>query len=98
MSLPIRLRRAARKEFLDSAEWYEQRGAGLGGRFVEAVDATLADVAENPMRYPEVIEGIREALVCGWPFCIYYREEMEEVVVLAVYHSARDPSGWQSRM
>jgi hypothetical protein len=50
MSLPIRLRRVACKEFLESAAWYEKRGAGLGVRFMDAVDAKLADLAENPKR------------------------------------------------
>ena len=36
-SLPIVFRRAARIEFDDAADWYEQRRAGLGAKFTAAV-------------------------------------------------------------
>jgi plasmid stabilization system protein ParE len=46
------LREAAFKD-IDAAEgWYESKEPGLGGRFVDAVEHTLALIAENPQAYP----------------------------------------------
>jgi plasmid stabilization system protein ParE len=47
---------------------------------------------------PEARFGdVRKAVVNGFPYCLYYREEPSQVRVLAVFHTSRDPSIWQSR-
>src|SRR3954452_14969573 len=97
MSLPIVFRRLARAEFDDSADWYEQRKAGLGAAFTAAVQRTLDQIAAQPDFYPQVYQDVREALVSGFPYCVYYREEPSQVVVLSVFHTARDPAIWQGR-
>jgi toxin ParE1/3/4 len=97
MSLSVIFRRQARREFDKAADWYEQRRAGLGVKFVAAVERVLDQAAVNPGRYAKVLEGVREGLVKGFPYCVYFREEGEQIVVLAVFHASRDPAVWQSR-
>lgn len=97
MSLPVIFRRTARREFDDAADWYEHRRAGLGARFVAAVQYVLDEVSSNPQRYPVVFRGVREGLVQRFPYCVYCREENGQIVVLAVFHTARDPSIWRAR-
>jgi toxin ParE1/3/4 len=98
MSLPVIFRRAAQAEFDDSANWYEQRQAGLGQAFTAAVQQLLDRIAAQPTFYPQVLQDVREALVPGYPFCIYYREEPGQLLVLAIFHTGRDPSIWQGRV
>src|SRR5262249_39719941 len=97
MSLPIVFRRVARAEFDDAAGWYEQRRVGLGASFTAAVQRGLDQIAARPDLYPQVYQDVREALVSGYPYCVYYREEPNQVLVLSVFHTARDPSVWQGR-
>ena len=97
MSAHIVFQRVVRSEFDESADWYERRQAGLGPRFVVAVQRVLDRITEQPDFYPVVHSGVREALVQRFPFCIYYREEADQILVLAVFHTSRDPSVWQSR-
>jgi toxin ParE1/3/4 len=97
MSVPVRLRRVAQREYDDAADWYEVRQAGLGRRFVAALQQTLAGIASQPDRYPEVWPGVREAALSGWPYCVYYQVHPDHVMVIAVFHTTRDPSVWQSR-
>lgn len=97
MSLPIVFRRLARAEFDDAADWYEQRRAGLGAAFTVAVQQVLDQMSAQPGFYPQVFQDVREALVSGYPYCVYYREEPGQVVVLSVFHTSRDPSIWQGR-
>lgn len=97
MSLPIVFRRLARAEFDDAADWYEQRRAGLGATFTAAVQRVLDQIAAQPAFYPQVHQDVREALVPGYPYCVYYREEPTQVVVFSVFHTSRDPSIWQGR-
>jgi plasmid stabilization system protein ParE len=97
MSLPIVFRRLARAEFDNAADWYEQRRAGLGAAFTAAVQSVLDQISAQPDFYPQVYQDVREALVSGYPYCVYYREEPGQVVVLSVFHTSRDPSIWQGR-
>jgi len=97
MSLPLVFRRVARAEFDDAADWYEQHRVGLGASFTTAVQQVLDRIAAQPDLYPQVYGDVREALVAGFPYIVYYREEAGQVLVLAVFHAARDPSIWQGR-
>jgi plasmid stabilization system protein ParE len=88
----------ARAEFDAAVDWYEERRAGLGTRFTLAVNAVLELLAKNPKMHAVVLEDARKAVVRGFPYCVYYREEDENVVVLSVFHTSRDPADWQSRI
>ena len=98
MSLPVNFRPVARIEFDEAADWYELRRAGLGAAFTVAVRKVIDRIGEQPQFYAEVFEDIREALVDGFPYCVYYRVETAQISVLAVFHTARDPSQWQKRL
>ena len=97
MSLPVIFRRAARAEFDDAADWYDARRSGLGAAFTAAVNKVLDRIAAQPDFYAQVYLDVREALVPTFPYCVYYREELGHVLVLSVFHTARDPSIWQRR-
>ncbi len=97
MSLPLVFRRIAKAEFDEAADWYEQRRARLGAAFTAAVQRVLDRVTLQPHSYPIVYQDVREAIVPGFPYCVYYREETNQLLVLSVFHSARNPTTWQDR-
>jgi plasmid stabilization system protein ParE len=81
----------ARVEFDAAVDWYEERRAGLGARFALAVEAAVERIAKNPKMHAVVLEDARKAVVRGFPYCVYYREEGDKVVILSVFHTSRDP-------
>jgi toxin ParE1/3/4 len=97
MKRSLSLRDQARREFDAAANWHEQRRRGLGKAFTRAVDAVFREIRKNPARFGRAFQDIREAVVRGFPYCVYYREEDTGIVVLSVFHTSRDPSIWQSR-
>lgn len=97
MSLPLVFRPAAQAEFDDAAAWYESQQPGLGGDFVAEVQRVLHTIAGQPDRYPVVSGDVREVPVSRFPYCVYYRVKPDRVVVIAVFHTSRDPSVWQGR-
>ena len=96
MSLPIRFLPEAQTEFDAAVDWYEQR-AGMGAAFVSRVREVLNRISANPQLHAAVYQDVRKAVVQQFPYVVLYREEAGEVVVIAVFHTARDPSIWQSR-
>ncbi len=77
--------------------WYEERTAGLGRQFVEAVDEALASITRNPLAFAIVRNVVRRALTKRFPYGILYLVEADTVVVLAILHQARDPDLWARR-
>jgi toxin ParE1/3/4 len=97
MSLPLVFRPVAQAEFDEAAAWYEGQKPGLGSDFVAEVQQVLDTIANHPERYPMVFSDVREALASRFPYCVYYRVKPDRVVVIAVFHTSRDPSVWQKR-
>jgi toxin ParE1/3/4 len=97
MSLPIVFRPAARAEYDAAVAWYEAQQPALGPAFESEVEAVLNQVAAQPARFPIAVLDVREAPVRRFPYCVYYRVRAGRLVVLAVFHTSRDPSVWQSR-
>lgn len=97
MSPTVAFLRSAKAEFDDAADWYEERRPGLGPAFAAAVRSVLDQAVKQPDHYPVAYRNVREALVPDYPYCVYFWEEPNRVVVLAIFHSSRDPQVWQSR-
>lgn len=98
MSLPLDFYPTVRSEIDDAHAWYERRRAGLGVDFLDEVERVLTQITSNPARYGFADADIREGSLTRFPYAIYYRVLGDRIRVLAVYHSSRDPSGWQSRV
>lgn len=98
MSLPLDFHSAVRGELDDAYGWYEQRRTGLRRDFLDEVERALAEIAINPSRFGFAEADIREGLLNRFPCAIYYRVLVGSIRVLAVYHTARNPSDWQARV
>ncbi|MBA4188224.1 MAG: hypothetical protein C0467_09440 [Planctomycetaceae bacterium] len=85
-------------DIADARAGYEARATGLGDHFLEAVHRAVVRIEGNPLLYGEIAPGIRACLTRRFPFVVYYREEPNQVVVVAVRHGHDDPAIWQSRV
>jgi len=88
----------AEAEFEAAQAWYEDRSPGLGQAFVTSIQATIGRVRRAPLQFPVVDLDVRRALVRRFPYGVFYLAEEERVVVIAVFHSSRDPMEWKSRV
>ncbi|CAN1208959.1 type II toxin-antitoxin system RelE/ParE family toxin [Tumidithrix helvetica PCC 7403] len=98
MSLPIVFRVEAQAEFDEAFDWYEQQRTGLGVDFLMCVAEILEHIESLPEAYEIIYEDVRRAVVRKFPYLILYKVEPDRVVVLAVFHSKRDPQVWQDRV
>ena len=97
MSFRLLLRPAAVADLRDAYAWYEERHAGLGVEFMEAVEAKLAQVEANPWQFPAVRQVMRRPIVRRFPYGIFFVLQGDQIAVLAVMHHARSPLKWQRR-
>ena len=75
MTRPIRVSEPASDELSEGVRWYEDRRAGLGGDFFDAVAATLLLIETNPEIGTTVSSdgNTRRALVARFPYQVVYR-------------------------
>lgn len=97
MSQRLVLRPEAERDIAEAAEWYDQQRVGLSFQFRAALDNTFASIEENPRQHAQVYRNLRRALVRRFPYGVFYAPLAEEVVVVAVFHTARDPRLWRAR-
>lgn len=97
MSLKVSFHRAANAELVEASVWYEGRRPGLAVEFMSEIEHCISQAASNPHQFAIVHSDIRRAVAHRFPYCVYFRTEPERIVILAVFHSGRNPAGWQER-
>ena len=103
MTPSARFEEEAEQEYRAAARWYEARRSGLGVEFLDAVDATLAQIVRFPQagaplpRVPPELP-VRRAPVNRFPYHIVYIEAEATIRILAVAHDHRRPGYWKGRL
>lgn len=97
MILPVVFRRAARAEFDEAYNWYEERRTGLGEKFSQRVQEVLDRIAATPEIHQCIYKDVRRGVVRGFPYSVMYRIKANHIRILAVFHGKRDPAIWQAR-
>jgi toxin ParE1/3/4 len=98
MSLPLLLTPEAEADIADAKAYYDRKRAGLGDQFVLCVEAALDHIRRLPESATEVYPEVRRVVVQQFPFGVFYHVDEDHIAVIAVYHSRRDPRGWQARV
>ena len=98
MTLLVSFRQAARSEFMEAAAWHESKRPLLGVEFIAEVERCVALAAERPKLYPVVYRDLRRVSTKRIPYGIYFDVMAQRIVVVAVFHSSRDPLIWQGRV
>ena len=84
----------AQRDTRQARQWYMAKDRDLGGRFLSDVKGTVAKAAAFPEAFPEAEPEIRWVLCENFPYKVFYTIEQEQIVILAVYHTSRDPERW----
>jgi plasmid stabilization system protein ParE len=95
--LSIVTRTAAAAEIDAAYRWYERERPGLGEEFLAAVNDLVGVIAEHPQRFQATHRDLRRALLRRFPYSIFYRLVPDHIVVVACFHSKRNPTRWRAR-
>jgi plasmid stabilization system protein ParE len=58
----------------------------------------LDRIAALPTLHQLVYKDARRGVVQGFPYSVFYRVKPTHIVVVAVFHSKRNPAIWQARI
>ncbi len=98
----VRVLEQAAEEAIEAAAWYEQRRAGLGAEFAQALDAAIDLLADKIVPLTNMpgtagAQGAKRLALKRFPYDIVVRERAEEIVVVAIAHHSRRPGYWRDR-
>ncbi len=97
MKQKLILRQEAERDLTEAHAWYEEKVPGLGSDFLSVVEQTLESIQENPAQFPLIYRNIRRALLSRFPHGVFFVWEKQNISVLAVMHTAREPTKWRHR-
>lgn len=83
----------ADKELQEAAAWYEEKGSGLGFRFIEVIKRKFEIIQEHPERNSRRKGNFREAVVKIFPYVIVYTfyKENGVITVNSIFHTSQSP-------
>jgi len=91
------IRPEAEADLVYARDWYEHQCEGLGAAFLLCVDEVLERIGRTPEIYSAVYRDVRRALTRRFPYAVYYRMVGDEIIVLGILHTHRDPREWRLR-
>jgi toxin ParE1/3/4 len=97
MSLPLIVKPEAETDLAEARDWYDGRQPGLGNELLQCVGEAFDRLRRSPTLFGKVFQDLRLTRVRRFPYVVVYRVDEDQVTVVAVYHTRRDPHGWQGR-
>lgn len=86
----------AAEELDEAVGWYERRRRGLGARLHDSVQQAVHQLAEHP--YVGTSRGgVKQLPVPGFPYLLIYEVSADDVAILALAHTRRQPGYWRRR-
>ena len=90
MKRPVVIRPRAEADVMRAWQWYEDQRNGLGDEFLlevrRVVDSLQTDYEQRPIYYRD----FRRLLIRQFPYKLFYRVEVERIVVFRILHVSRD--------
>lgn len=90
-----RLLSTAEIELQEAIKFYEAAEQGLGARFLEEVEASLARIEAHPLAWTPLSPRTRRCRTHRFPYGLFYQVRDDEIVVLSVMDLRRDPKRWE---
>ena len=84
----------AKVDVIDAKAWYKHQQIGLDKRFAQSVKIAIQTLQKNPFAYAIRYKNIRIAHPKTFPFNIHFYVDavLNEIVIIAIVHSHRNPN------
>jgi len=96
--IEVSFHRLAERELREVFEWYSQRDVGIAQMLLAAIDDAVERVRASPQSHPVELEEFHWVRVRRFPYRLIYEQlTPDQVLILAVAHTSRQPEYWQKR-
>ena len=94
----VRFLSGAKRELFEVRDRYEQIEQGLGNRFYLQVESAIADLAQDPTRFPIHRWQVRRCLIKRFRYAVLFEVRSAEILIVAIMHTSRRPGYWKTRV
>ena len=94
--MKYRFASSALQELREAVAYYEDAENGLGGQFLDEIEAATERILAVPEGWRMLSKRTRCCRTHRFPFGLIYQIRPEEILILAVMDLRRDPKRWQS--
>jgi plasmid stabilization system protein ParE len=89
---------AGRAEYVGVAAHYKALGSSRGRAFAEDFRAALDAILAFPRSSSADDDGVRQKVLRKHPYIIVYRASDEDIEIVALAHTTREPGYWRNRL
>lgn len=97
MEYNLSITEAAEEDIKQAFLWYEEQKASLGERFEVKILKAMAYIQKKPLSKQIRYGNIRIYFLKKFPYGIHYKVSANQILVVAVFHTARSPIRWLAR-
>ena len=99
MARKLLLRPIAELEANEAYDWYEEQEIGLGDRLRHSIRKGIDSIKTRPLTFPVVYgSNVRHVVIPDFPYRIIFSTHDEFIIILAIFHTSRNPLTWRSRI
>jgi plasmid stabilization system protein ParE len=104
---PVRFTPEASRELHDAVDWHDEEREGLGEELLAEIEQRASEIGAAPDTFasavdasdlPTSIPTIRQAFLKRFRYRIVFFELPNEVRVVAIAHTRREPGYWKHRL
>ncbi len=100
--MKVRVLAEAEAELRSAVLYYEERQVGLGKDLRDRVSQVIHAIAADPLLFPsyegkQLARDFPRATVERFPYLLVYEVRDNEILIVAVAHSGRQPGYWDQR-
>lgn len=83
----------AADEYEDAFKWYEEKSEAAADNLILAVANAITAICENPYRFRNTNENLRELTIKKYPYNLIYLidENKKIIVIISLFHHKRNP-------
>lgn len=99
MAYTIKIADAAENDIREAFLWYEDQKEDLGSRFEDHINKAINSIVGNPLKTQILYGNTWVFFLKKFPYGIHFQaDEMEKsILIVAVFHTSRDPKKWKAR-
>lgn len=97
-SFLLEISEEAKYDIFDAFLWYEEQREGLGLDFELCLEAGLYTLNKHPLLFEEKYQNVRIHFIERFPYGIHYLIYRNEIKVVGVFHTSRNPNDWFERI
>jgi len=98
MNFQLRFHSAIEEDLASNYNWFEQKQLGLGNDFLNEFYSITESIEIRPYLNSILYNNIRRKLMKKFPYAIYYVIQGNFVLIIGVFHFARNPRLIQSSL